>query len=205
LKGIPIFEGEYGKSRVVRELTLDESLITDYDQILCNTNKYRVAINDYIRKTIKGYPENRPVIGDKVVCCQNNWEMVVDGYPLTNGMIGYISDISRQYVHKGYYLVDFEPDFLDSNKQFRDLKIDAKYINASYTDQKSLGRLMNEKFEYGYAITVYKSQGSEFNRVLYFDSFFRSAELTKRSRYTAITRARESLTIVLNEGTTRMW
>lgn len=197
LKGIPLMEGKYGKSQVVRDFLMDKRLVTDYDQILCNTNDYRIAINDYVRKTINKFPKH-PVIGDKIVCCQNNWNLLVDGYPLTNGMIGYISDISRQHVHKGYYLINFEPDFLTSGNMFRKVKMDAKYINASYTDQKTMGRLMNEKFEYGYAITVYKSQGSEFDRVLYFDSRFRTPELTRRSRYTAITRARESLTIVLN-------
>ena len=75
----------------------------------------------------------------------------------------------------------------------------------SYEEQRNSGRIMNEKFEYGYAITVYKSQGSEFPRVLYFDSKFRTAELTKRSRYTAITRAREELTIVLNRESSYMF
>ena len=42
LKGIPLFEGKYGLSEVVREIELDKRLVTDYDQILCNTNKYRV-------------------------------------------------------------------------------------------------------------------------------------------------------------------
>lgn len=197
LKGMPLFEGKYGLSEVVREIELDRRLITDYDQILCNTNKYRVGLNNYIRETILGRPANKPVIGDKLVCCQNNWQLLVDGYPLTNGMIGYIADISRSRVHNGYYLIDFEPDFLENGNYFNDLKVDAKYLNASYDMKKDMGRIMNEKFDYGYAITVYKSQGSEFNRVLYFDSFFRTEELTRKSRYTAITRAKEQLTIVL--------
>ena len=204
LKGIPIFEGEYGKSRVVRELTLDKGLLTDYDQIICNTHKYREALNNYIRKTLRGFPEERPMIGDKVVCCQNNWEIEIDDYALTNGMIGYITNISRQRAHRGYYLIDFAPDFFESGKEFLDLKVDMKYINMSHSDQKNVGRINNEKFEYGYAITTYKSQGSEFNRVLYFDSFFKDQDTTKRSRYTAITRAREELTIVLDSKSSKI-
>lgn len=204
LKGIPIFEGVYGKSRVVRELTLDKGLLTDYDQIICNTHKYREALNTYIRKTLRGFPEERPMIGDKVVCCQNNWEIEIDDYALTNGMIGYITNIGRQRAHRGYYLIDFAPDFFESGKEFLDLKVDMKYINMSHADQKNVGRITNEKFEYGYAITTYKSQGSEFNRVLYFDSFFKDQDTTKRSRYTAITRAREELTIVLDSKSSKI-
>lgn len=205
LKGIPIFEGNYGLSKVVREIDLNKKVLEEYDQMLCNTNKFRLATNKFIRTEIRGYPDSHPVIGDKVVCCQNNWELTVDGYPLTNGMIGYITDIDRSRVHNGYYTINFKPDFLDTHKNFRRLKIDSKYINNQYSDQQNTGRLLNEKFDYGYVITVYKSQGSEFDNVMYFDSFFRTPELTKRSRYTAITRAKQKLTIVLGENRSKMW
>ena len=203
LKDIPIFEGTYGKSRVVRDIDLDSRLLTDYDQIICNTHKYREAINDYIRGTIRQFPAEYPMIGDKVVCGQNHWEVEVDDYPLTNGMIGYITSISRHTAHKGYYLIDFAPDFFENGKEFLNLKADMKYINMRHSDQKNVGKINNEKFEYGYAITTYKSQGSEFNRVLFFDSFFKDYDHTKRSRYTAITRAREELTIVLDSNSVR--
>ena len=204
LKGIPIFEGAYGKSRVIRELPLDKGLLTNYDQIICNTHKYREAINTYIRKTLRNFPEERPMIGDKIVCSQNNWEIEVDDYALTNGMIGYITNISRQRAHRGYYIIDFAPDFFEDGKEFLNLHVDMKYINMSHAEQKNVGRITNEKFEYGYAITTYKSQGSEFPRVLYFDSFFKDPDTTKRSRYTAITRAREELTIVLDSNASKM-
>ena len=200
LKGIPIFEGTYGKSKVMRSMELDKSLLTDYDQILCNTNKYRELLNHHIRVNLKHYSENHPVIGDKVVCCQNHWDMMVDEYSLTNGMIGTITDINRQSSYKGYYLIDFAPDFFDNGKEFINLKLDKRYINLPYEQRKNIGKIQNEKFEYGYAITVYKSQGSEFPRGLYFDSFFKDADTTKRSRYTAITRAKEAITIVLNSS-----
>ena len=74
LHGMPLFEGKYGLSEVVREIEADERLIKDYDQILCNTNKLRVDLNNHIRENILGRPANKPVIGDKLVCCQNNWQ-----------------------------------------------------------------------------------------------------------------------------------
>ena len=204
LNDIPIFEGVYGKSRVIRELPLDKRLLTDYDQIICNTHKYREAINNYIRKNLRHFPADRPMLGDKVVCSQNNWQIEIDDYALTNGMIGYITNISRQRAHQGYYLIDFAPDFFEDGKEFLNLKVDMKYINMSHAEQKNVGRINNEKFEYGYAITTYKSQGSEFPRVLYFDSFFRDRDTTKRTRYTAITRAREELTIVLDTNSSKI-
>ena len=204
LKGIPIFEGEYGRSKVMRSMELDKSLLTDYDQILCNTHKYREALNKHIRENLKHYSDHHPVIGDKVVCCQNHWELKVGEYSLTNGMIGTITDINRQSSYKGYYLIDFAPDFFDDGREFINLKLDKKYINLPYDQRRLIGKINNEKFEYGYAITVYKSQGSEFDRVLYFDSFFRDIETTRRSRYTAITRAKQALTIVLNSSSNKM-
>ena len=75
--------------------------------------------------------------------------------------------------------------------------MDSKYITAKPEVQRSMPRIFNEKFEYAYAIAVHLSQGSEYDRVLYFDSFFHDKELTKKARYTAVTRAKKDLTYVI--------
>lgn len=196
LKGIPLIEGEYGKSKVLRSLPADERLLTDYDQILCTTNRLRTDVNSWIRSNLLGRPTLEPSINDKIICRQNNWLCDVDGYYLVNGLSGYITDISRDMLHRGYYLINFHPDFFPEGLDFLQLKMDSKYIKASLEDQKRMPRIQNEKFEYAYAITVHLSQGSEYPSVLFLDTFFQSAELTRRAEYTAITRAQEAVTII---------
>ena len=94
----------------------------------------------------------------------------------------------------GYYTIDFRPDFMDD--EFEDLKIDCKYIISDYESRKNYGLTKFEKFEYAYCITTHISQGSQYNRVLFFDEPFADKETTKKLRYTAITRAIDEITIV---------
>ena len=197
LKDIPLMEGQYGKCNVIRRYYPGPQMLTDYDQILCTTNKMRASVNDFIRQELKGYRDSNPRIGDKVICRQNNWDLEVDGYYLTNGTSGIITDINRSKLANGYYLMDFHPDYFPDGVDFECLKVDAKYLRSNYKDQQNVPRLANEKFEYSYGITVHLSQGSEYDRVLFLDSWFHDAILTKKARYTAITRAKEYVDIVL--------
>ena len=67
-----------------------------------------------------------------------------------------------------------------------------------FVDRKEYGMSSYEKFEYAYAITTHLSQGSQYQRVLYFDEPFGGGQdVIKKLRYTAITRAITSIDIVL--------
>ena len=57
-------------------------------------------------------------------------------------------------------------------------------------------RRRTEEFDYGYALTVHKSQGSQWDKVMLFDESFAFRDLRERWLYTAITRAAEQITIV---------
>jgi exodeoxyribonuclease-5 len=65
-----------------------------------------------------------------------------------------------------------------------------------FTERQFLRYPNLQQFDFGYALTVHKSQGSEFVSVRLFNEarFFR--EDARRWLYTGITRARERLTIV---------
>jgi len=198
LNDIPLFEGDYGSSKVVNNFSLYSGVINDFDQIICNTNKLRNYINDSIRYDFLGYNDRKPRLFEKVICRQNNWYEVVDGFALTNGTTGIITDIDKSTLSHGYYSIDFHPDYFQDNMEFTKLRMDAEYIKLSYEVQKNVGKIYNEKFEYAYAITTHLSQGETYKKVLYFDSFFHDKNMTKRARYTAITRASDSVIIVKN-------
>ena len=196
LKDIPLLEGKYGTSEVVREFDLGKSLLDDYDQIICFTNSLRQEINNYCRTELLGFKTIDPRLFDKIICRQNNWDIEKDGFYLTNGTSGVITDIDRSHVGNGYYIINFHPDYFEDGVDFEGLRIDARYIKLNHEDQKVIMRTQNEKFEYSYAITAHLSQGSEYPRVFFIDSYFGTPELTKKARYTAITRAMDRITIV---------
>ena len=57
-------------------------------------------------------------------------------------------------------------------------------------------RKNSDEFDYGYALTVHKAQGSQWDRLVLFDESFAFRESRERWLYTAITRAAEQITIV---------
>jgi exodeoxyribonuclease-5 len=54
----------------------------------------------------------------------------------------------------------------------------------------------HDDFDYGYALTVHKAQGSQWDEVVLFDESYAFREHRQRWLYTAVTRAAERLTIV---------
>lgn len=65
-----------------------------------------------------------------------------------------------------------------------------------YIDKNSEDTIMLNRFEFGYAISCHKSQGSEFDDVLVLDESFCFRDSRNNWLYTAITRAKNKLVIV---------
>ncbi|MFT6658190.1 MAG: exodeoxyribonuclease-5 [Maritalea sp.] len=53
-----------------------------------------------------------------------------------------------------------------------------------------------DEFYFGYALTVHKSQGSQWDNVYLFDESWAFREDRARHLYTAVTRAAEKITVV---------
>ena len=206
LKGIPIEYGDYGTSRVVPSIAVDRKLLTDYDMIICAKNKTREELNDRIRSEILGYDSRKPMLGDKIICRMNNWGESLNGIYLTNGLVGYITDVNYCSMHRDIVYIDFQPDFMDDS--FEKLSLDYGFMKSDWKERRDYGFSFNnlERFEYAYAITAHLSQGSEYQRVLFMDEPFHDEETLKRLRYTAVTRAQSSITYVkMPEPTKRIY
>jgi exodeoxyribonuclease V len=157
--------------------------------ILTGFNKTRVRINQYIRSALEYYSPT-PSVGDRVICLRNNREKGV-----FNGMLGNIIEISREDD------MWFNAEILMDDDLVYEGLISADQFNNSepfnFTDkrQKYLG---GDLFDFGYALTVHKAQGSEAKRVIVFEerSQHMDSDMWRRWLYTAVTRAREELYIV---------
>jgi exodeoxyribonuclease V len=57
-------------------------------------------------------------------------------------------------------------------------------------------RRESDEFDYGYALTVHKAQGSQWDNVMLFDESFAFREHRARWLYTGLTRAARRLTVV---------
>ncbi len=67
------------------------------------------------------------------------------------------------------------------------------------TDLKSAGEFRDEVFQFGYCMSVHKSQGSEWRKVFFITHYDFAMMLNREMMYTAITRAREELVLIGKE------
>jgi len=208
--------GTYGEDvEVLPDYCLDDEdeaieLYTWADQILCGTNRTRKNINNIVRKH-KGFTNKLPQQGDKVVCTQNNWQLLAWSpklgtyINLVNGTMGYVSKIKAISEISKEFIMDFVTDF-DPDCVFEDIKVSfTNFVDdvAPPLNKGKHGREVTNIFDFGYAMTVHKAQGNGYPKVLVIAErmSFRpfDIETERRWLYTAITRAEKQL-IMLVDG-----
>lgn len=155
--------------------------------ILCGYNRTRINLNKAIRS--KHFESPLPTVGDRVICLKNNRNC--DVY---NGMTGTILDISEMGID-GYKYYDTEIDL-----DYEEFPFFGKISIDQFNNQEFLDKRVPDLnyFDFGYALTVHKAQGSQASRVLLFEERFSkmSDDDFRRWLYTAVTRAEKELYII---------
>lgn len=183
--------------KVIRRDEVTMGMFCWADQVLCARNNTRRQINAEMREHL-GFSGDLPNRNDKVICLKNYWDILNDdGYPLINGTIGKVTGIvtGKDYGILGQKtLIDFQSDY--SLPNYYGVEIDSNIFkgNAPLVTNSKSKRLICE-FDFGYAITCHKAQGSEFEKVLVYEEFLKS-NAHERWLYTAITRASQKLVLV---------
>lgn len=198
---IPV--GEYGPG--VRKLNMQDSDAQLYlDELaqkhqndmlfLVGQNRSRQGLNATIRAA-KARESASPESGDMVICLRNNWKKGI-----FNGQIGKISSITAVSHPESDKLISYKAKIttLDDEPLYKG-KISAEQFGApTVLDWSSkLRTAQGELFDFGYALTVHKAQGSQAKRVVVIEerNQHMSDDDWKRWLYTAVTRAEEELTI----------
>lgn len=192
-KAIPF--GKIGKNcHIIRKSDIKDSMYKLFDITICGKNATRTKLNKYIRENVYKIVSDRPAIGDKMICRQNNWRIppLDENIYLINGLIGYVEDVHLESFNGQSIDIDFRPEFLDFER-FNRISIDYLHLK---NPQDGAYRHVN-KFEYAYAITCHLAQGSEYKNVLVLDEVLGDREYHKRWLYTAVTRAKEGLVVAL--------
>lgn len=217
-EGKKIQHGTMGdKVFIIPKSKLTSDSYVNVDQIIANKNATVDNVNRYVREDILGLDGVFPYVGEKLMCLKNNWDQFVyeDGIDqyLVNGLLGYVEGLGDYDRKLESFTLDFKPTYLE-DEMFRGLNADGRYFidnlrsDDSYHDdpkykdmlfrRKTLADTKGikiDKFTFGYAITTYKSQGSEFNSVLYIDEYM--GRITRNSQYVATTRAVDKLIFAL--------
>lgn len=194
---------------------LTTSMLLWADQILCATNREKVNLNNRMRQAYNFLPETQ--IGDKIINTHNEWEILSNlENPLTNGVIGKIKQMELQQWDYPYWIrnkplsvpvlvATISGD--EENEEFNFLPFDYNEIKTGfptltrkeeYVIMKRLELAIPLHASYGYAITVWKAQGSEWNKVLLLQEtgWPRQPDERRRYMYTGITRAVERLVVI---------
>ena len=179
--------------------------VQDYlqaDQVLCGTNKMRKKINAGMRKHL-GFTHPIPEKGDKLISLDNHWDVLdedLQEFALVNGMIFTVDEIYKIHLDKNVFY-----------NQYMDVRLKADGFDEIYFQTRinlcpflEINTEMEEEvdglrdflatahhFDFGYAITIHKAQGSEWDHVLVYGNFWGKEK--KEMAYTAATRASKKL------------
>lgn len=181
-------------------------LLMDVEQVLCGKNATRHKLNQRIR-AILGKATPKVTVGDRVICLRNNWQK---GY--INGMTAVVKriyDFDKSSVK--------EEDYWRFHTDQQAFDIDCDHSLGEFADEEDSNILKNipydagvfshqqspdmknrciEPFDYAYAITVHKAQGSQYTSCMVIEEYLGDSQLHKKWLYTAITRAAQGLILV---------
>jgi len=185
-EGRKLTPGTYGDSVIASDITSTNELV-DYGQVIVGRNTTRKMINDMIRGMLGRGDSVLPIPDDRLICLRNDKKMGILNGEMFNVLslpkIKVASDYTR------YNLVD-----IDTGEK----RVTPRVHNSCFdgTPKPDWQRLKGtQEFDYGYAITAHKSQGSQWNDVVIFDESWCFREDANRWLYTAITRAQNKILV----------
>ncbi|MDQ0301418.1 ATP-dependent DNA helicase [Ancylobacter polymorphus] len=184
--------GAYGSSKVIPPSQLEQAEVLEAEQILIGLNKTRRRYNGRMRE-LRGFTGDRPNIGERLVCLKNRHSK-----GLLNGGLWSVIDHMRSD-DPDYVEMVVEPSDAGAARMPVDVRVHRFYFAGRESELEFHQLKGTEQFDYGYALTVHKSQGSQWDSVIVFDESDAFRESSAKHLYTAITRAAERLTIVRSQ------
>src|SRR6188768_2980869 len=180
--------GRYGETEVVRKSDLDPQRVIEADQVLVGRNTTRRSYNARLRER-RGFADAMPAAGDKLVCLRNNRKK-----GLFNGSLWSVKQAptTRKQILKMRLLPE---DFGGSRAVAVSVRPECFTGAVEQLDWQQRKRY--DEFDFGYVLTVHKSQGSQWDDVVLFDESFAFPDGRERWLYTGITRAAKKLTVVV--------
>lgn len=188
-EGREFMHGDYGAARVIGRQDVDQEAVLAADQVLVGINRTRRRFNQRLRM-LKGFEAAYPQAGDKLVCLRND-----TARGLLNGSLWKVMSSSKETRKPGMNLL-VAPEEDDPDRGMAKIKLMKAAFEEPDTEIPWSTKKRYDDFDYGYALTVHKAQGSQWGEVMLFDESFAFRETRQRWLYTAITRAQERLTVV---------
>ena len=208
-------------SVIARAEAGDRSMLAA-DQIICGTNAFRKSINGKMRGLLRSndpkivklrtdlgiapLPEPDrlsilPVVGDRVICLKNKRDRGIfnGGMFRVRQLFDRAPDANKPGLPNVSYL-GVDSDDVASMKSVR-VQVPHNYWEGTKDKLENYEKKHFDEFDYAYAITCHKSQGSQWDKVFVYDDGFifkkSSEDMPRRWLYTAITRAADKLIVAI--------
>lgn len=163
------------KVKFVASSSVTDKMQAEVDQIICGFNRTRVEINNNVRNFLgkKELVEK----GDRIICLRNS-----KPFGLFNGLQGIVDkvDLKKKKI-----------SFIADDLYYCDVKFNGNQWGKE-KNQFEFGRDTPHPFDYAYAITCHKFQGSQCPKVMVYEQNCDLWDM-KRWNYTAASRAEEEL------------
>jgi exodeoxyribonuclease-5 len=184
--------GQYGESIVTSKMTTSD--LMSADQVLVGRNVTRENFNNKIRK-LKGFDLDAPVISDRLICLQNDKDAGI-----LNGEMFEIEEIlkPKNFDKSHFFTFRLRSQDNDERESFLTKVHKSFFLDEIPTPHWKILK-GTQSFNYAYAITVHKSQGSQWSNVFILGSeCYCFGEDRWKWLYTAVTRSSSKIALVLN-------
>jgi len=192
----------FGESMKIRLSQFRLKHAKEANQIICGKNETRRMQNKKWRYH-HDFIDTYPMEGEKVICLKNSVIELHDEETdktrttaIFNGQLFSVVDSEESSPYTNLLVKDeegTETPVEAFNAYFDEYRFPETLKEYTQYDMKGF-----HQFDFGYAITCHKSQGSQWPNILLLDDhiFGRDPEMRKQWLYTAITRAENSICIV---------
>jgi exodeoxyribonuclease-5 len=183
-KGDLVYSGVMRKDKDIAVSEAAKDL--DDGQILCGTNATRRRLNDAVREKL-GMPIHAPVVGDKLVCLRNDHQKGI-----LNGTTWRVQKCDKKGSRYKLSVSPYDEDAADEVE----VSVPEAFFAGAEDKLDWKKKKGCEEFTFGYAMTVHKSQGSQYKRIYLVDESRFFKEHSANHAYTAVTRAVSELLIL---------
>lgn len=176
--------------QIVKRGTLSGEEILAADQVLVGKNVTRHAYNKKIRNLL-GRTGWTPQKDDRLVCLRND-----KGCGIFNG--GIFETVEQLHAKRATKKIRLKVRSVDQPKRAPFIvSVRREFFFGGVEDLDWRDLKNSQQFDYGYALTCHKAQGSQWGHVIAYDESSIFRDDAHRWLYTAITRAEEKITLVI--------
>jgi exodeoxyribonuclease-5 len=185
--------GEYGAVSIINRDDVTAELVMAASQVLVGVNRTRRNYNMRLRQ-LAGISSDLPQKGDRLVALRNDHALGV----LNGGLWNVLDVMKRAKLDIEDNCIRMVVNSLDFDETAPvTVRCRQEFFLGNEKEIPWFQLRGTQQFDFGYALTVHKSQGSQWPFVCLFDESGAFGADHGRHLYTGITRASEKLTIVL--------